>query len=93
MTQSNRPVQIGERAGRVLAAELTRHSGPKSGLLVGALAGSPALTAAIDALLPWSARVRALLPRCESTSSGKAGGWPSAPRSSRRSARPIRPTS
>jgi len=52
MTQSNRPVQIGERAGRVLAAELTRHSGPKSGLLVGALAGSPALTAAIDALLP-----------------------------------------
>jgi phosphatidylserine decarboxylase len=52
MTPSNRPVQIGERAGRVLAAELTRHSGPKSGLLVGALAGSPALTAAIDALLP-----------------------------------------
>ena len=52
MTQFNRPVQIGERAGRVLAAELTRHSGPKSGLLVGALAGSPALTAAIDALLP-----------------------------------------
>src|SRR5690348_15350398 len=52
MTQSNRPVQIGERAGRVLAAELTRHTGPKSGLLVGALAGSPALVAAIDALLP-----------------------------------------
>jgi phosphatidylserine decarboxylase len=52
MTQSNRPVQIGERAGKVLAAELTRHGGPKSGLLVGALAGSPALAAAIDALLP-----------------------------------------
>jgi phosphatidylserine decarboxylase len=52
MMQSNRPVQIGERAARVLAAELTRHSGPKTGLLVGAIAGSPALGAAIDALLP-----------------------------------------
>jgi phosphatidylserine decarboxylase len=36
----------------VLAAELARHGGPKTGLLVGADAGSAALAAAIDALLP-----------------------------------------
>lgn len=47
-----RPAQVGPRAARVLAAELARHSGPKSGLLVGADATSPVLAAAIDALLP-----------------------------------------
>jgi phosphatidylserine decarboxylase len=52
MTQSSRPVQIGERAARALTAELARHGGPKTGLLVGAIAGSPVLAAAIDALLP-----------------------------------------
>jgi phosphatidylserine decarboxylase len=45
-------VQIGPRAGRVLAAELARHGGPKTGLLVGADAGSATLAAAIDALMP-----------------------------------------
>ncbi|GAA2595750.1 hypothetical protein GCM10010399_27930 [Dactylosporangium fulvum] len=54
MTQfpAGRPVQIGDRAARVLASELARHGGPKTGLLVGAAAGSAALAAAIDALLP-----------------------------------------
>src|SRR5438445_2533215 len=47
-----RTVRLGVRAARVLVAELTRHNGPKSGLLIGATAGSEALTAAIDALLP-----------------------------------------
>jgi phosphatidylserine decarboxylase len=47
-----RPVQIGPRAARVLAAELARHGGPKTALLVGADAGSQVLAAAIDALLP-----------------------------------------
>jgi phosphatidylserine decarboxylase len=47
-----RPVQIGPRAARVLAAELARHGGPKTGLLVGVDAGSVTLAAAIDALLP-----------------------------------------
>jgi phosphatidylserine decarboxylase len=58
MTQSpaqpggyRRSVQIGERAARALASELLRHSGPKSGLLVGARAGSAVLNAAVDALL------------------------------------------
>ncbi len=49
---SRRLAQVGPRAAWVLAAELARHSGPKSGLLVGADAGTPVLTAAIDALLP-----------------------------------------
>src|SRR3954468_6599609 len=49
---SRRPIQIGDRAARVLASELARHGGPKTGLLVGAAAGSAALAAAIDALLP-----------------------------------------
>jgi phosphatidylserine decarboxylase len=49
---SRRPVQVGERAARALATELARHGGPKTGLLVGANAGSAALAAAIDALLP-----------------------------------------
>jgi phosphatidylserine decarboxylase len=49
---ARRPVQVGPRAARLLAAELARHGGPKTGLLVGAEAGSPVLAAAIDALLP-----------------------------------------
>ncbi|WP_327008193.1 phosphatidylserine decarboxylase [Dactylosporangium sp. NBC_01737] len=49
---SRRPIQIGDRAARVLASELARHGGPKTGLLVGAAAGSATLAAAIDALLP-----------------------------------------
>ncbi|MGC9666689.1 phosphatidylserine decarboxylase [Planosporangium sp. 12N6] len=49
---SRRPIQIGARAARVLAAELARHGGPKTGLLVGADAASSVLAAAIDALLP-----------------------------------------
>ena len=36
-----RPVQIGVRAARALTAELARHNGPKTGLLIGAAAGSP----------------------------------------------------
>jgi phosphatidylserine decarboxylase len=47
-----RPLQVGPRAARVLAAELARHGGPKSGLLVGADAASAVLAAAIDGLLP-----------------------------------------
>jgi phosphatidylserine decarboxylase len=49
---SRRPIQIGDRAARVLASELTRHGGPKTGLVIGAAAGSAALAAVIDALLP-----------------------------------------
>jgi phosphatidylserine decarboxylase len=52
MPGARRSIQVGERAARALATELARHSGPKSGLLLGAAAGSPALAAAIDALLP-----------------------------------------
>jgi len=47
-----RPVQVGPRAARSLAAELARHGGPKTGLLIGADSASPVLSAAIDALLP-----------------------------------------
>jgi phosphatidylserine decarboxylase len=36
----------------MLAAELARHGGPKTGLLIGADASSPVLAAAVDALLP-----------------------------------------
>ncbi|NJC70203.1 phosphatidylserine decarboxylase family protein [Planosporangium thailandense] len=49
---SRRPIQLGPRAARVLAAELARHGGPKTGLLVGVDAGSAVLAAAIEALLP-----------------------------------------
>jgi len=49
---SRRPIQIGDRAARVLASELARHGGPKTGLVIGASAGSAALAAVIDALLP-----------------------------------------
>jgi phosphatidylserine decarboxylase len=47
-----RTIQVGDRAARALTIELTRHGGPKTGLLIGAVAGSPALAAAIDGLLP-----------------------------------------
>jgi phosphatidylserine decarboxylase len=47
-----RPVQVGPRAARVLAAELARHGGPKTALVLDVDATSPVLTAAIDALLP-----------------------------------------
>jgi phosphatidylserine decarboxylase len=50
--QLGRPVQLGGRAAVALAAELARHNGPKTGLLVGADAASTVLGAAIDALLP-----------------------------------------
>ena len=46
-----RPIQVGERAARALVAEFARDSGPKSGLLVGAIAGSATLAAAVEALL------------------------------------------
>src|SRR5207244_2342500 len=49
---ARRPVQVGARAARALVTELARHAGPKTGLLLGAPAGSAALAAAIDALLP-----------------------------------------
>lgn len=44
--------QVGERAARTLTAELARHTGATTGLLVGAEPGSAVLAAAIDALLP-----------------------------------------
>ncbi len=47
-----RTVQIGARAAAALAAELARHGGPKTGLLVGAGPASPVLAATIDALVP-----------------------------------------
>jgi phosphatidylserine decarboxylase len=46
------PIRVGERAARALTAEFARHNGPKSGLVVGARAGSPVLAAAVDGLLP-----------------------------------------
>jgi phosphatidylserine decarboxylase len=46
------PIGIGERAARTLTAELARHQGPKTGILVGAAADSEVLIAAVDALLP-----------------------------------------
>jgi phosphatidylserine decarboxylase len=51
-TGLRRPVQIGPRAARALAAELARHTGAKTGLLLGAGPASPVLAAAVDALLP-----------------------------------------
>lgn len=45
-------VTLGERAARTLVTELARRPGPKTGLLVGAVAGGAPLAAAIDALLP-----------------------------------------
>ncbi|GAB7040562.1 MULTISPECIES: phosphatidylserine decarboxylase [Catenuloplanes] len=52
MSQTPASVEVGERAARTLTAELARHSGPKTALVVGAHAGSPVLPAAFDALLP-----------------------------------------
>jgi phosphatidylserine decarboxylase len=49
---SRRPIPVGDRAARALAAELARHGGPKTGLLIGATANAATLAAAIDALLP-----------------------------------------
>jgi phosphatidylserine decarboxylase len=46
------PVQLGGRAAAALAAELARHHGPKTGLLIGAGGDSPVLAAAVDALMP-----------------------------------------
>ncbi|MDG4821111.1 phosphatidylserine decarboxylase [Asanoa sp. WMMD1127] len=48
---------FGPRAARTLAAELARHAGPKTGLVVGAAPGSAVLQAAFDALLPGDALV------------------------------------
>ena len=47
-----RPVTVGMRAAATLVDDLARHNGPKTGLLIGAGAGSAVLTAAVDALLP-----------------------------------------
>lgn len=46
-----RPI-VGHRAAATLVDELARHNGPKTGLLLGAGAGSAVLAAAVDALLP-----------------------------------------
>ncbi len=43
---------VGERAARTLTAELARHTGATTGLVVGVDADSAVLAAAIDALLP-----------------------------------------
>ncbi|GIF72969.1 phosphatidylserine decarboxylase [Asanoa siamensis] len=48
---------VGERAARTLTAELARHAGPKTALVVGAAPGSAVLRAAFDALLPGDALV------------------------------------
>ncbi|NUR29238.1 MAG: phosphatidylserine decarboxylase family protein [Catenulispora sp.] len=45
-------IRIGERAARTLTAELHRHPGPKSALLVGAGPDSVVLNEALDALQP-----------------------------------------
>jgi phosphatidylserine decarboxylase len=46
------PVRFGHRAARALTTDLTRHNGPKSGLLIGVTADSTVLTAAVEGLLP-----------------------------------------
>ncbi|GIH04393.1 hypothetical protein Rhe02_24600 [Rhizocola hellebori] len=45
-------ISIGDRAARALTAELARHAGPKSAVLVGAGADSLVLTEALDAMMP-----------------------------------------
>lgn len=45
-------ISIGDRAAKTLTAELARHAGPKTAVLVGAGADSLVLTEALDALLP-----------------------------------------
>ena len=47
---ARRPAPLGPRAARALTAELARHGGPKTGLVVGGAAA--VVNAAIDALLP-----------------------------------------
>ncbi|MEJ3743786.1 phosphatidylserine decarboxylase [Actinomycetes bacterium KLBMP 9797] len=47
-----RRARVGVRAARALVAELARHNGPKTGLLVGVDAHSAALTVIAEALLP-----------------------------------------
>jgi phosphatidylserine decarboxylase len=47
-----RAVHLGVRAAATLVDELARLDGPKTGLLIGAGAGSAVLAAAVDALLP-----------------------------------------
>jgi phosphatidylserine decarboxylase len=48
---------VGERVARTLTAELARHAGPKSALVVGAAPGSAVLQSAIDTLLPGDSLV------------------------------------
>ena len=45
-------ILVGQRAGEALTSELTRHIGPKNGLLLAITADSPVLAAALAALLP-----------------------------------------
>jgi phosphatidylserine decarboxylase len=45
-------IRLGPRAARALTAELVRHAGPKSCLLVAATADSAVLAAALEGLLP-----------------------------------------
>jgi phosphatidylserine decarboxylase len=45
-------VQLGPRAARALTAELARHPGPKTAIVVAATASSPVLAAAVEALRP-----------------------------------------
>ncbi|GAB3139814.1 hypothetical protein GCM10027290_09650 [Micromonospora sonneratiae] len=46
------PVRLGERAARTLTAEVARHRGPKTALLVGVTVDSTVLAVALDTLLP-----------------------------------------
>ncbi|GGJ99409.1 hypothetical protein GCM10010123_31570 [Pilimelia anulata] len=48
-------VELDARAARVLTTELSRHPGPKTGLLIDAEPGTPALDAALDAVRPGDA--------------------------------------
>jgi phosphatidylserine decarboxylase len=48
-------IEVGARAARALTTELTRHAGPKTGLLLAVTAGSAVLAVALDALLPGDA--------------------------------------
>jgi phosphatidylserine decarboxylase len=48
-------IDLGPRAARALTTELTRHAGPKTGLLIGVSARSAVLAAALDGLLPGDA--------------------------------------
>src|SRR5256886_4712795 len=48
-------IELGGRAARALTTELSRHAGPKTGLLLAVTADSAVLTAALDGLLPGDA--------------------------------------